>query len=370
MGRLFLTELWKQIKNRKNWIICITIIIATSGWLLWQNRAEGHKTNVPYSVCQEMSERIKRQTALLSEEDTEIKKAYERQKDLYDSQARKWKNGDWEEALKLQNQLDEDALNGYPQIYSEAEESTPVSIQERETQIAVREYLLKKTIPPLYHGDFNGWYGLYIALKELWPFLLPLVVVAFTADSVSGERDEGSLRLWMQQPFKRWKILAVKLLTGCTLSMIMLAVSAFIVFAGGCIFYGSGSVLYPVRATGSCWGQILMAGEEYTAVGTFIFQDIVLSIVIVFFFGSFGIFISVLAADGLSGLGGGFFFSLLVIFGADFLKNIEILQVVFPFFADAASVLSGEWVFSSMIHGILLFLWIIVCLAAIRIFKN
>lgn len=134
--------------------------------------------------------------------------------------------------------------------------------RKRNYQLKIEQarYYLDKNIDPAAPGN-STFVRTFMDLSV--SLLLPLLVVTLSADLVSNEWSEGTIKLLLTRPIKRWKILAAKyaaLVMFVTLTLLF----AFLAAAGvGGLFFGWTGWTMPVASGFSAIGGHL---DESTAV--------------------------------------------------------------------------------------------------------
>jgi ABC-2 type transport system permease protein len=120
-----------------------------------------------------------------------------------------------------------------------------VEKQEAEKQLKTNEYRLEHDVPPL--NEDSLWRFVLGAVSVLF-VLISLFTIVVGASSVASEFSNGTIKMLLIRPYRRWKILLSKYL--CTLlfaagMMCLLFVSAFLV---GGISFGFNGLAQPYLA--------------------------------------------------------------------------------------------------------------------------
>lgn len=95
-------------------------------------------------------------------------------------------------------------------------------------------------------NEMKGYNFLYLAFKDIFPYISLLVVLLILADIMSTERDYGSYKFLLLQPISRGKVLLAKVVASITSAWIVILVPIFICFLAVGAVNGFGSPKYPV----------------------------------------------------------------------------------------------------------------------------
>lgn len=178
------------------------------------------------------------------------------------------------------------------------------SIKEDEQELSLLQYFSDHSIRPFSNPNINGNYDvnglntLYMFLKDLAGTLVPLVALLLAAGILPGEKKNGTLKLLLQQPVPRWRVLAAKFCAALLTSFPFLLLSGGVLFLAASLIGGTGDPRYPVPAAPGLNGSFLIGESSYTTVQNFLQQFLPLLCVMMIFYTALGLFISVLAPNG------------------------------------------------------------------------
>ncbi len=88
----------------------------------------------------------------------------------------------------------------------------------------------------------NGYLISYVVLNTLW-IHVPILIAIVTGDLVSGEAQQGTLRLLLPRPVSRGKLLTAKFFAAIIYSTLMVIVVALFSLAIGIPLFGKGDLL-------------------------------------------------------------------------------------------------------------------------------
>lgn len=126
-------------------------------------------------------------------------------------------------------------------------------------QLAVEKYRLEHDIAPVSQGSVNGFIGSVPDMLSV----ITLFTVIVAAGIVATEFSQGTIKMLLTRPVKRWKILTSKLLTVGIFAIVMSAILLLFGVIGGYIFFESipGTNLEVVNGSVveiSYWGRLLL----------------------------------------------------------------------------------------------------------------
>ncbi|MBI9035312.1 MAG: ABC transporter permease subunit [Bacteroidales bacterium] len=94
-----------------------------------------------------------------------------------------------------------------------------------------------------YQGNLlNGYLVSYVVLNTLW-IHVPLLIAIVTGDLVSGEAQQGTLRLLLTRPVSRGKLVSAKFFGAIIYATLMVVVVAVFSLAIGIPLFGKGDLL-------------------------------------------------------------------------------------------------------------------------------
>ncbi|WP_260858127.1 ABC transporter permease [Bacillus sp. FJAT-22090] len=126
-------------------------------------------------------------------------------------------------------------------------------------QLAVEKYRLEHDIAPVSKQSVNGFIGSVPDMLSV----ITLFTVIVAAGIVATEFSQGTIKMLLTRPVKRWKILTSKLLTVGIFAIVMSAILLLFGVIGGYIFFDTipGTNLEVVNGNVvevSFWGRLLL----------------------------------------------------------------------------------------------------------------
>lgn len=253
----------------------------------------------------------------------------EKEKKLYQEMLDALNSGDWKKRISAQIQEEKSTLEGQRL----GNVTGGYTKEEIESKIAFQQYQLDHSIQPLSSEyDINGANLLYLSLRDLFPVAVPLLALLLAAGMLPNEKKNGTLKLLLQQPVRRRKVLAAKFCASLlTSTAIFLAAGAILFLAASCVG-GTGAPRFPVPAAQGMGGAFFIGKTTYSTVLHFFLQYLPLFFAAVLFYTAFGLFVSVLSPNGSTAV-------LVSVFAAvlpqllNNLKSMPFLQYL-PFFMN------------------------------------
>ena len=124
--------------------------------------------------------------------------------------------------------------------------------QFRRVQIKISEYYLEKNVDP---SSPNGVTFTREFVNSAISLFIPLIVMVVSADIVSSEHANGTIKLLLTRPVRRWKILMSKLITLVFFtSLIVLTTGVLCYLISGLVFGFGGwdmPIFIGIRTTGA-----------------------------------------------------------------------------------------------------------------------
>lgn len=164
--------------------------------------------------------------------------------DLYERKISAIKSGNRRDELEANIEIVECEKVLYGKyILSEQTESV-IKFQDR--YLPFLYHLREKNIalPNLY--EMNGWNFVYVFLRVGFPLALLTLPILLLVNIVSDDRDTGSVKFLLMQPFSRVHILASKLVAGVLYSFVFLVSPIIVSFVILTVVYGKGASNVPV----------------------------------------------------------------------------------------------------------------------------
>jgi ABC-2 type transport system permease protein len=142
-------------------------------------------------------------------------------------------NTGWKESLRQQNEDLTAQMSQMPDIEAAKGELTKT--------IKVNEYRIEHNIPPVENKSLWGFADGAASLISL----ISLFTIIIGAAMVAGEFSEGTVKLLLIRPSRRWKILLSKYISTLLTSLFMLIILFVISFIVGGILFGFNGVSDP-----------------------------------------------------------------------------------------------------------------------------
>ncbi|SES32081.1 ABC transporter permease [Salipaludibacillus aurantiacus] len=149
---------------------------------------------------------------------------------------------DWETVLQQEVQMIEQQL--------ESGEIPPRAAEGLQEQHDLYMYHLEEGIEPL--NSSHRWY--FIVNNPQFVNFLTMFTVIIAAGIIAGEHSNGTIKLLLIRPVKRWKILLSKWLAAMLFSLVMLATLIIFSVAAGFLIFGFSPE--PVRVVEIAGGSI------------------------------------------------------------------------------------------------------------------
>lgn len=209
------------------------------------------------------------------------------------TQREKLGTDDWRTILQ-QRIIDQQNRLGSNRISDEWREQIQVSLQQN-------QYYLDHDINPSEPGAPTF---IRMFLESSIELFIPLMVMVIASDIVSSEHSQGSIKLLLTRPVRRWKVLMSKYIT------LILAISLIVAMAGILSYIISGLV-FGYRG----WSAPVLTGFTFTDAGLnienvklieqwqFLFMDFGLVWLVAVVVGSLSFMLSVLIRSTAAGMG-------------------------------------------------------------------
>ena len=104
-----------------------------------------------------------------------------------------------------------------------------------------------ETPPVLSEFNMSGWQFLLRLITVLGRFAIPVLVVFFSADAFSAERDMGSYKFLLLQPLSRTQVYFAKITASLIFSAGVIFIFTFLFSGINALINGIGSAYYPIR---------------------------------------------------------------------------------------------------------------------------
>mgnify|MGYP000022568934 CR=1 FL=1 len=223
------------------------------------------------------------------------------------------------------------------------------TLQELDNRIRKNQYLLDHDVRIISeNADMTGFSFLRAMLQTLFPILFTGAIVAAAADCVASERDTGSFKFLLLQPFPRRRIFGAKLAASLLHTFFLTAVPLLVGFCSAALINGMGSAAYPIAYCADSYRGLLNTGYEtgavsYIGLSSWLIRLLPLLLCYLLFLTSFALFVSVAAKSGVTALTITITTTLASSVMRPYLTSIPVFSAVWPFsYADPSAVLSGE----------------------------
>ena len=175
-------------------------------------------------------------------------------------------------------------------------------ISDLRNELAFLQYIQNTQINPKYVYKTNGLHIVYLLFSRIFPLLLPILSLFFTYDSVSQEQSNGTLKLLLQQPYSRKKILFSKFLMNTFISLAIAFFTIFLTFSIASLLGGVGDPRYPIFVEESAKNAFLLGKNHYVLLSDILTQSAITIVFTIVFFSALGIFISTVSKNTFASL--------------------------------------------------------------------
>ena len=157
-----------------------------------------------------------------------------------------WKQTSMNQVVMLEGQLNNPSLSEDQQ-------------EKLQNQLAIEKYRLDQDVAPISPQSVNG----FVSSVSDMMSIITLFTVVVAAGIVASEFSQGTIKMLLTRPVKRWKILTSKLLTVGIFAIFASFILLVFGIIGGYIFFDSmpGTSLDVVNGevvTVSFWGRVLL----------------------------------------------------------------------------------------------------------------
>jgi ABC-2 type transport system permease protein len=164
--------------------------------------------------------------------------------------------GNWKESLKKQNESLRSTISKMADIKSTKDQYMKM--------IAINEYSIEHNIPP---ESSNTLWGFVASAAGAISFI-SLFTIIIGAGTVASEFTEGTIKLLLIRPSKRWKILLSKYISTLIATLFMLVLLFAVSFIVGSIFFGFGGLSQPhLSYMGGEVKEVSMIGYVFSQYG-------------------------------------------------------------------------------------------------------
>lgn len=165
-------------------------------------------------------------------------------------------NTDWKASLKTQNETYKTQIEQIGGIKT--------SRDTFEQAIKINEYRIEKDIPPVNNISLWG----FVANCAGSISFIALFTIIIGAGIVASEFADGTIKLLLIRPTRRWKILLSKYITTLLSAIFMLIILFVFSFIFGGILFGFGSVSQPYLSySNGTIREVSMVGHVFTLYG-------------------------------------------------------------------------------------------------------
>ncbi len=212
--------------------------------------------------------------------------------------------------------------------------------QFRELQIQQQQYYLDHNINPAEPGapTFVREF-----LVQGISYLIPLLVIIIAIDLVSGEKSDGTIKMLLTRPIRRWKILASKYIALLLSISVIIALVVSLTYLISGIAFGYRGFDAPVLTGFSIEGETLVTTGIHTIPQwQFILMAAGLSWFVGMIVGTLSFMVSVLVRNTPAGMG--IMFAALIAGGLlqEFAASWENIKYVFSLNLNLTSYLTGS----------------------------
>ncbi|MFA6941593.1 MAG: ABC transporter permease subunit [Clostridiaceae bacterium] len=207
---------------------------------------------------------------------------------LYKKKLDAFENKTWRERLQAQIELDKYLLENNINEYE--------SLDIVSDRIQKNKELLKDGIEPINeYYDMSSYNFLVIFGKNIFPVFFIVLIFLISSDIVSSERQEGTFKFMLIQPYSREKIMVSKIIAAAAITIAaLLLILLFGFFILGAV-NGFGNPLYPMK-----FYDLASKSYKFIGIKKFDFALTGMNFILVLFLTSLGVLISNVFKDSLS----------------------------------------------------------------------
>ena len=220
-------------------------------------------------------------------------------------------------------------------------DSSYKSIKELKDEAAFLQYLADNQIhvAPGNVSQLNGLYMVYMFIRDIYPFLLPVMILLMVFGTVTKERTQGTLKFLLQQPYRRSNVLFSKLLSSGAVTAIILFLINLAQVLTCTIATQTGDGRYPIATSELTFNSFLIGETSYLAISDFLIFSSLLTIVAILFYTALGLLISVISPNT-------FVSFILCAFSVSFPFILKFGGIEMPLWiSNIASIVTGEYPF-------------------------
>ncbi|MGG0756266.1 ABC transporter permease [Brevibacillus laterosporus] len=169
------------------------------------------------------------------------------------------------------------------------------------TQLELQQYYLDHDIDPSAPGAVTFARGF---MDQSVGLFLPMIIVILAVDLVSSEFSEGTIKLLLTRPVKRWKILTSKYITLLLFTSLTLLLSLVLAYAISGVVFGYGGWTMPVLTGFKATGEVLQTSQVFVLEQwKYILMQYGLGWFVCVVVGTISLMISVLVRSTAAGMG-------------------------------------------------------------------
>ena len=290
MDKLIAFEIKKFIKQRKNIILIITILLLTGTYAFYCKYLDKANSINEIRMEEFNIESLKQALNNIDESDSEnpVYKNFKSELDLRENKLTALRSNNWKEALEK----DIDIYN----LMLSTNSTILGSVQSLKWEITKNQYLIDNNIKPI--NDEYSTEAINFTkniIKVLFPTLIIFFIIIINSDIISKEYDFGTIQILMYQIKSRKKIFLYKFLFILALDIIIILFLFLFFFIINTLINGFGNFNYPLMVIEK--GNYILNTQSY-----FLSKNIILIILSIIFLSSLTITISSISENSINAI--------------------------------------------------------------------
>ncbi|MFA9399360.1 MAG: ABC transporter permease subunit [Clostridiaceae bacterium] len=276
MKELISFEIKKILKRKKNiiFLICLLLITLVIGYKL--NKSNNMAESTEKLQCEFQMEFFENEKGK-----EELINLYREKLDAFDEKS-------WKEKIEIQIKIDQYFLDNNISEYE--------SLDMIYARLEKNKELLKENIEPIYENyNMSSYNFLVIFNRNIFPIFIMIFILLISSDIVSIEKQEGTYKFMLLQPYSRKKVIIAKIIGATIVALSVLFIILLFGFLILGLINGFGNPMYPMK-----FYDLADKSFKFIGIRKFAFILFMMNFLIVLFLVSVGVLISNIFKDSLS----------------------------------------------------------------------